>query len=138
MFEYGPRPQHPLSEIEVFVGNIIGKTGAQTTRQRELSMSMKERFEADLSFTVKCITKTASLVYDGDEDENRKEDDTITERSEQNLALSMACLWVALNEDAEVWEYGKRGKVKPQSFGYVAAAVCLKEVERRPVACLGR
>jgi len=50
----------------------------------------------------------------------------------------MACLWVSLNEDAEVWEYGKRGKVKLQSFGYVAAAVCLKEVERRPVGCLGR
>jgi hypothetical protein len=70
MFEYGPRPQCPLSEVEVFVGNILGKTGAQTKRQRELSMSMKERFEAELSFTVRCITKTVSYFYDGEDGED--------------------------------------------------------------------
>ena len=97
MFEYGPRPQCPLSEVEVFVGNIIGKNGAQTTRQRELSMSMKERFEADLSFTVKCITKTCNYLYDGDGSENGQANDGhVTGRSEQDLALSMACLWVGI------------------------------------------
>jgi hypothetical protein len=53
MFEYGPRPHLPLSEVEVFIGNILGKTGALTPRQRELSISMKERFEDILSSTVK-------------------------------------------------------------------------------------
>src|SRR5271155_1196403 len=100
MFEYGPRPQCPLSEVEVFVGNILGKTGAQTTRQRELSMSMKERFEADLSFTVKCITKYADHLYDGEDyEDGDANDDDVIERSEQAFALSMACLWVALNEE---------------------------------------
>jgi len=128
MFEYGPRPQQPLSEVEVFVGNILGKNGAQTRRQRELSMSMKERFEAELSFTIKCITKTANYLDDDEDDvDGETNDDRVLERSEQALALSMACLWVALNDEAEVWEYGKRGKVELRSFGYVAAAICLKE-----------
>jgi hypothetical protein len=130
MFEYGPRPQCPLSEVEVFVGNILGKTGAQTTRQRELSMSMKERFGADLSYTVKCITKPASHLYDEEDGEDGEaNDDVVMKRKMQALALCMACLWVGLNEDAQVWEYEKRGKVEPRSFGYVAAAVCLKQAQ---------
>ena len=131
MFEYGPRPQYPLSEVEVFVGNILGKTGAQTTRQRELSMSMKERFEADLSFTVKCITKYADYLYDGEDyEDGEANDDGVMEKREQAFALSMVCLWVVLNEEAGVWEYGRRGKVQLRSFGYVAAAVCLKEADK--------
>jgi hypothetical protein len=128
MFEYGPRPQCPLSEVEVFVGNILSKTGAQTKRQRELSISMKERFEAELSFTVKCITKPTSHVYD-DEDGEANDND-VMERGGQALALSMACLWVGLNERGRVWEYGKRGKVQLRSFAYLAAAVCMKEAEK--------
>jgi hypothetical protein len=131
MFEYGPRPQCPLSEVEVFVGNILGRTGAQTTRQRDLSISMKEVFEAELSFTAKCITKTTSYLCDGEDGEDGKaNDDGVMETSEEALALSMACLWVALNDEAGVWEYGKRGKVELRSFGYVAAAMCLKEVKK--------
>jgi hypothetical protein len=131
MFEFGPRPQCPLSEVEVFVGNIIGKTGAQTTRQRELSTSMKERFEADLSFIVRCIKKPTSHVFEGDEGENWSvSDDLVPQSNEPDLALSMACLWIGLNEEAQVWEYGKRGKVELRSFAYVAAAVCLKEVQK--------
>lgn len=131
MFEYGPRPQCPISEVEVFVGNILGKTGAQTTRQRELSTSMKERFEADLSFTIKCITKTCNYLYDGEDSEDGEANDGhVMGRCERALASSMACLWVALNESAKVWEYGKRGKVELRSFGYVAAAICLKEAEK--------
>ncbi len=128
MYEFGPSPKRPLSEVEVFVGNIIGKDGAQTTRQRELSMTMKERFEADLAFIVGSITKSASFVEDGEDGE--PDDDVGAETSDQELALSMACLWVALRENAEEWEYRKGGKVEVKSFGYVAAAVCLKVAEK--------
>jgi hypothetical protein len=128
MFEYGPRPQVPLSEVEVFVGNILGKTGALTTRQRELSLSMKEHFEDELSFIVGCITNKSSHLYDAEDEESIA--DGAMDGAEQTLALSMACLWVGLNESAKVWEFGKRGRVELRSFGYVAAAVCLKQVER--------
>lgn len=127
MFEYGPRPHKPLSEVEVFVGNILSKTGAQTKRQRDLSISMKERFEESLSLTVRYITQSNDYSYDEDEETNGNEN---KEANEQALAVSMACLWVAVNEEADVWRYGKRGGVELRSFKYVAAAVCLKEAEK--------
>jgi hypothetical protein len=112
MFEYGPRPRSPLSEIEVFIGDILGKNGALNTRQRELCISMKERFEEVLSSTVKWIR----------EEDDHNED--ITE-PKSVLDLSMACLWLALNEEAKQWESRKKRMSKLVSFGYVAAAICL-------------
>jgi len=128
MFEYGPRPHKPLSEVEVFVGDILSKTGAQTKRQRDLSISMKERFEEGLSLTVRYITQSNSYSYDEEDEETNGNENK--EANEQALAVSMACLWVAVNEEADVWRYGKRGRVELRSFGYVAAAVCLKEAEK--------
>jgi len=127
MLEYGPRPQVPRSEVEVFVGNILGSTGAFTRRQRELSMSMKEHFEDDLSFIVKYILSSTSHSNDGEEGEPHA--GRSTESNKKILALSMACLWVGLNESAKVWQSGKRCRVELRSFAYVAAALCLKEVE---------
>jgi hypothetical protein len=111
MFEFGPRPYVlPLSEVEVFMGNILGKTGALTSRQRELCISMKERFGDMLSFTVKWIRGADPEHVSG---------------------LSVACLWVALNEKPKVWENGKNREMEGlRSFGYVAAAVCLREFEQ--------
>jgi hypothetical protein len=94
MFEYGPRPRSPLSEIEVFIGDILGKNGALNTRQRELCISMKERFGEALSSAVKWIR---------DEDDHSED---ITE-PKSVLDLSMACLWLALNDEAgEFWVCG--------------------------------
>ena len=122
MFEYGPRPHLPLSEVEVFIGDIIGRTGALTTRQRELCISMKEHFAGILSFTVKWI-KDEEYDHEYSESKaNRASPDHV-------LGLSMACLWAALNEGAKIWESGKNKTTRLRSFGYVSAAVCLAEAE---------
>jgi len=107
--EYSSHPHRPLTELEVFVGNILGKTGAPTKRERDLSTSMKEKFEEDSLFIVNCIVK------DGDK------------WSDESLERSMACLAVSL-EDRPIY----KGKEQLLSFKYVAAAVCLKEMERIP------
>ena len=122
MYEYGPRPNFPLSEVEVFIGNILGKTGALPTHQRELCISMKDRFADILSFTVKWIRREEC---DHEDAESRPE----RAAPEYILGLSMACLWVALNEGSKIWESGKNRRSKLRSFGYVAAAVGLAEVE---------
>jgi hypothetical protein len=109
MVEFNPNPTRSLSELEAFIGNILGKTGAPNRHQRELSTSMKEKFEEDSAFIVKCITK--------DDDQ----------RSEESLERSMACLAASL-EDSDT--YKRRDKLL--SFKYVAASVCLWEVERLP------
>jgi hypothetical protein len=43
------------------------------------------------------------------------------------LERSMAC-FAAAKEEGRTWKGGLDGRLK--SFGYVAAAVCLREVER--------
>jgi hypothetical protein len=107
MSEYSPHRTQPISEVEAFIGNIIGKNGAQSKRQRELSISMRDRVDREMNYTINCIIA----------DEGR--------RSNETLERSMACLSVSLEE----WGKQRTGK-RLKSFGYVAAAVCLDEVER--------
>jgi hypothetical protein len=109
MTNYSEHPSRPLTELEAFIGNILGKTGAQSKHQRELSTNMKDKFEEDALFIVNCIVK------DG------------TEWSEESLKRSMACLAVSL-EPPRTYRKGEQ----LLSFKYVAAAVCLREVERLP------
>jgi hypothetical protein len=109
MKTYSEHPHRPLSELEAFIGNILGKTGSQTKHQRELSTTMKERFDEDAAFIVNCI------VRDGGE------------RSDEALERSMACLAVSLDDK---YSYKRRDQLL--SFKYVAAAVCLRELERLP------
>lgn len=105
MVDYSDHPHRPLTELEAFVGNILGRTGAQSKNQRELSTSLKEKFNEDAAYLVKYITR------DGEEHSN------------EALERSMACLAVSL-EDRSL------GREELQSFKYVAAAVCLREVDR--------
>jgi hypothetical protein len=107
--QFSSHPLRRISELEVFVGTIIGKNGIPSKRQREFTTGMRERFDRDVSFVVDCITK-------GNEDGVR--DDEALERS-------IACLAVAMENEALGKEVGILA-----SFKYIAAAVCLKEIER--------
>ncbi len=123
MYEYGPRPKVPLSEVEVFIGNILGKTGALTPRQRELAMSMKERFEDVLVSTVRRMTGR-------DSDEEEVGEDAGSKTKEGRLGVCIACLRLALGQEGKSVGAVGKGKGSLRSFGYVAASVCLKEVQR--------
>jgi hypothetical protein len=107
MTNYSERPLRPLTKLETFIGNILGKTSAQNKNQRELSTSMKEKFDEDAAFIVNCIVKDGS------------------EPTGEALERSMACLTVSL-------EHKPLHKRQEQllSFKYVAAAICLREVKR--------
>ena len=107
MFQYSNHPNHFVSEIEVFSGNILGKTGSQSKRQREFSKSMKEKHDRDMEYTMLCITRG-----DGD-------------NGSEALERSIACLYVACNIPRMRRKVGTLA-----SFTWIAAAVCLKEVEK--------
>lgn len=109
MLEYSSHPMHFVSEVEVFAGAVIGKNGAQTKRQRETSTSMKEKHDRDVAYTVQCILQ-------GEEQDTSQE---------EALARSIACLDVAVHERRTMKRFGRL-----VSFTWVAAAVCLKEVEK--------
>jgi hypothetical protein len=101
-----------ISELEVFVGTLLGKSGGvRTGRLRETSMDMKEAFERDVAFTVDCIIK-------GSPEEDGKG---------EALERSIACLAVAVEAAGNT---GERVRRMLESFRDVAAAVCLGEVER--------
>lgn len=108
MFSYSTYPKQPLSEVEVFCGTILGTNGAQSKRQKDFSATMKEKHERDVSYTVACITH-------GDEEDRT-----------EALERSLACLQVALLPNAPV---RKRKVGALVSFGWIAASVCLKEVD---------
>lgn len=110
IYQYSTHPVQLISELEVFVGTLLGKSGGvRTKRVRDMSMDMKEKFERDVAFTVSCIIKN-------EEEEARDE----------ALERSIACLAVAVEEPGFVWERVR----KLESFQYIAAGVCLGEVER--------
>lgn len=73
----------------------------------ELWTSLKEKLDEDVAYFVKCSTRD-------DED-----------LSAEALQRSLACLAVSL-------ENRSLGREKLQSFKYLAAAVCLREVDRLP------
>ena len=106
MYEYAPHPSHPLEELEVFTGTIIGKHGGTPTkRQRESSTGMKDKYERDVQFIVDCITR---------------------EHEGEALERSVACFSLA-TENAYQKTRGKIGVLR--SWGYVAAGICIREVE---------
>lgn len=110
MTTYSEHPSRPISELEAFIGNILGVTGNQSKKQRDLSVTMKEAFDRDAGFVVNCI-----INDDG-------------EHAADALERSMACLSLCLDE-GNVFVGAGRNSDQLVSFGYIAAAVCLKEME---------
>lgn len=92
------------------LGDILGRTGARNREQRELSTSMKESYERDVLFTINSIFKDGGV------------------HSDEALERSMTCFAVGLEEDGTAAAYkGAGGELR--SFMYVAASVCLRELE---------
>lgn len=110
MLQHSTHPHHFVSEIEVFSGNILGKNGVQSKRQREFSKTMKEEHERNMEYTVLSITR-------GEDGKS----------GEEALERSIACLYVACNTTRVRKRVGAL-----MSFVWIAAAVCLKEVEKLP------
>lgn len=106
MTEYSDRPRRPVSELEAFVGSILGRAGAQNRVQLNNSSKMKQRVEENNKFIIDLIVK------DG------------RERSSEALERSMACLAVSL----EIPELRRKDDLL--SFKYLAVSICLKQVNR--------
>ena len=106
MINYSDHPVHSLSELEAFSGNILGKSGGQTRLQRDKSTKMKEKVEEYSRYTVD------SILRDG------------KEYSEEALERSLACLAVSLEDSGK-----QRKKESLLSFKYLAASICLRQVE---------
>lgn len=104
-----PHRGKPLTELEVFSGNILGKKERASTRYiREANIEVSERFNRDVSAIARRI-----LSGDGLKDEE-----------DEALPRAIACFKVAL--DTEGWE-DYRGL---RSWKWVAASVVLEQLWR--------
>jgi hypothetical protein len=121
MKNYSEHPLRPMSELEAFIGNILGAQGSQSKRQRDLSVPMKEAFDRDVAFIVGCIR--------GNGDEEWEDVDSESGDGNRALERSIACFEVSLGEAMRVVRGGRKNEPLV-SFRYIAAAVCLKEMER--------
>lgn len=88
-------------------------------------MSMKERFEDILSTTVKWITfQDESTLQDEPKELPEGYDE---DKMESTVGVSMACLWCFLYDETRTFN---GGSLELKSFGYVAATLCLKMLDR--------
>ncbi|CAK7222103.1 hypothetical protein SBRCBS47491_004756 [Sporothrix bragantina] len=140
MYEFSEHPTLPLTELEVFIGTIVNKTGAQTLRQRDRSRKLHDEYERISSWITaqmrphkkRSDQKPAPLVNTGNDDDDGfdSEDDSedggvwLDERTAV-LELCLACV------HAQKLDRGgrKEGKEQVESFWLVAGSALIRELE---------
>jgi hypothetical protein len=122
MKNYSEHPHRPLSELEAFIGNILGVQGFQSKKQRDLSITMKEAFDRDVAYFVTCIVGSPEIS---------------DERSLGALGRSIACFSVSL-EEQELVPMGGRKNEPLVSFRYLTAALCLRKLDGLTVGAPGK
>lgn len=124
LYAHSPTVYSPLSEAEAFAGTVLGKQGgAQGKPLRELSKSMRERFDAVAEHTIMRIVNGDEAMHSVEYLDSLYD---VPERVIEAWPRAIACLVVACNEKGA--EDFRIGEIK--SFKYIAAAVCLKEFDR--------
>ncbi|KAL2007317.1 hypothetical protein VTN00DRAFT_8755 [Thermoascus crustaceus] len=109
MYQYSASPwKTALTELEVFIGTIMGENSKISRRQKESSNTMREQYDRLVEFTM-------SMILD-------------RETGTESLERSIACFWVGVR-DAKAYRPGLK-QVKLESFTWIAAVACLQEVER--------
>lgn len=106
---YSLHPGHPLHEVEAVSGCALGSIFNR--RLKDSVRDMREQFNRDVAHTRSAI---------------RTDDDG---NIDEALPRSIACLYVAVKRPGLKKTWGGR-EVELKSFAYVAASVCLEELER--------
>ncbi|KAL8671050.1 MAG: hypothetical protein Q9168_004443 [Polycauliona sp. 1 TL-2023] len=116
ILQYSTNPPEYLEEIEVFMGSIIRRSGYRSTRQKEYTTGMKEKYDREAQVY---MTAMGDIDLAGEQmgDENNWE----------GLCRSMACLYVGLEQPKA--SKGRLDGSRKDTFGWIAAAVTLRELE---------
>jgi hypothetical protein len=139
MYTFSDHPVWPLSEVEVFVGCVHNNHGAQTRRQRDNSIKLREHIVKNFKWLVKYIRQSEDQEPESDEEEETEDLSTIgetysmVEPSFASVELALACLHVAcMPRSANKYEDHHRNRPNYEnlvSFRVVAAAVLRREME---------
>jgi hypothetical protein len=123
MENFSEHPIYPISEIEVFTGHILNKTGVQTHRQRQRSIKLKDEFERIATWIMGQMRQHGNNIP------------PLTEYKTEldSLQLCLACVhvggtgvdWDGLSATSRRW----RDKARDlRSFRVVAACALLAEL----------
>ncbi|KAL2262909.1 hypothetical protein VTK26DRAFT_9050 [Humicola hyalothermophila] len=118
--DFAEHPHKPLTELEVFIGLIINRTGVHSRRQRDKSVRLKDEYEHVATWILQEMHNPTSVSG------HTSELDA--------LELCLACLYVGCLSEKEAREYGTTGAGKrnavgeSESFKVVAATALLKEL----------
>lgn len=117
MVQYSEHPVKPISELEVFIGNILNKSGVQTNRQRDNSIKLRDEFQRISLW----ITSQMRRVH-------HEPDAPLTgyQTVHDNLHLCLACVYAGSEKGS-----GLQGKAfeNMQSFQVVAGCALLSELK---------
>ncbi|KAE9983037.1 hypothetical protein BLS_005054 [Venturia inaequalis] len=108
-YDYALHPGHPLHEVEVVTGCALGSIFNR--RLKDSVRDMREQFNRDVAHTRSAI---------------RTDDDG---NIDEALPRSIACLYDAVTYPGLKKKWGGK-EVELKSFAYLAAAVCLEELQR--------
>ncbi|KAI1656249.1 RdRP-domain-containing protein [Daldinia decipiens] len=131
--EYSDNFTKGLSELEVFTGYIFNKTGAQTRRQRDKSVRLKDDYDAIARWVESMIRKKKVDPRDSDDDDDCNDSDADStdyytdsrHHDSTPLELSIACLHVGIDKSKT---FG-RNKDDFQTFKIISAQCALTELE---------
>ena len=115
MVDYAEHPHQPLSELEVFVGSILNKSGAQTHRQRDRSVKLKDECERITTWITHEMRSPTPLGGHASE--------------LYPLELCFACLCIGCERGEGVAYRSRRSSAQDvQGFKVVAAAALMFEL----------
>lgn len=115
MTQFSEHPIKPITELEVFIGNIMNRSsgGVQTRRQRDNSIKLKEEFDQVAAWVARSMRNVRPDV-----------EPTGYQSEFDNLHLCMACVHVGGEKDSGDGGYF----ANLQSFRIVAACALLAEL----------
>lgn len=119
MAQYSAHPTRPLTELEVFIGNVLNKSGVQTNRQRDSSIKVKEEMDRIAAWITAQMRKVSH-------------DPAVTpltgyQTQFDNLHLCLACVHAGCEDNSGARESRYESM---QSFRVVAACALLSEIGR--------
>lgn len=136
MTDFSDHPVEPLTELEIFVGFIINKSGVQTSRQRDRSHKLRDEFERVSGWIVAEMRKTNTIDNDAGKDPLSSASASAP-MSTDALELCLACVHVATAPDmhkrravsARYTTSARGGNAGGlESFRIVAAAALVQEL----------
>ncbi|KAJ2899354.1 RNA-dependent RNA polymerase [Zalerion maritima] len=123
-------PHKPLSEVELFIGQVFNKRGAQTRRQRDCSDKLRDTFARISSAIWRMIRERPSVGDDESAAGSIASAGAAHPAADKSvLELAAACFYVSLQESGVGVGRRHSQQWRVESFKILAANVFLKELE---------